>query len=115
MCARTAETALMNREAKAQNRLEMSEAGTGGPEMSEDNLEFNKDLLRGAAEIAQFLYGDRGLRRRIFHLVATSKLPVFKLGAMICARKSVLLRWVKEQEERHGGRAAHKAIEKMTN
>jgi hypothetical protein len=72
-------------------------------EMSEDDPEFNKDLLRGADEIAQFLYGARERRRKIYHLVATSKLPVFKLGAMICARKSVLLRWIKEQEERHGG------------
>jgi hypothetical protein len=33
--------------------------------------------------------------------VATSNLPVFKLGSMICARKSVLLKWVTEQEARH--------------
>jgi hypothetical protein len=41
------------------------------------------------------------MRRKVYHLVATSNLPVFKLGSMICARKSVLLKWVEEQEGRH--------------
>jgi len=69
--------------------------------MTEHDPEFARDLLRGAEEIAQFLYGDRELRRKVYHLVATSNLPVFKLGSMICARKSVLLKWVAEQESRH--------------
>jgi hypothetical protein len=69
--------------------------------MSESETEFAKDMLRGADEIAQFLYGDTGFRRKIYHLVSTSHLPVFKLGAMICARKSVLLKWVEDQEVRH--------------
>lgn len=61
---------------------------------------FAQDLLRGAEEIAEFLYGSRTLRRRIFHLAETSQLPVFRLGSMICARRSVLMRWVEEQEQR---------------
>jgi hypothetical protein len=69
--------------------------------MTERDPEFAQDLLRGADEIAQFLYGDREQRRKVYHLVATSNLPVFKLGSMICARKSVLLRWIKDQEDRH--------------
>jgi hypothetical protein len=69
--------------------------------MIEDDPEFSQDLLRGAEEIAQFLFGDRELRRKVYHLVATSNLPVFKLGSMICARKSVLLNWIREQEARH--------------
>jgi hypothetical protein len=68
--------------------------------------EFSKDLLRKAEEIAEFLLGDRKLRRKIYHLVATSNLPVFKLGSTICARKSVLLRWVRDQEDRRAGLAA---------
>lgn len=63
--------------------------------------EFAKDMLRGADEIAYFLYGDRTLRRKVYHLVATSHIPVFKLGSMICARKSVLLKWVENQEGEH--------------
>jgi hypothetical protein len=70
--------------------------------MTDHDPEFAKDLLRGAEEIAQFLYGDNE-RRKVYHLVATSNLPHFKLGSMICARKSVLIKWVKDQEERHAG------------
>lgn len=71
--------------------------------MADSNSEFSKDLLRAAESIATFLYGDPDLRRKVYHLVATSHLPVFKLGSMICARKSVLLKWVEGQEERHRG------------
>jgi hypothetical protein len=69
--------------------------------MAEHDPEFAADILRGAEEIAQFLYGDRMMRRKVYHLAATSHLPVFKLGSMICARKSVLLKWVEDQETRH--------------
>ena len=66
--------------------------------MSDDEAEFAKDILRGADAIAEFLYGDREMRRKVYHLVASSNLPVFKLGSMICARKSVLLKFVEAQE-----------------
>jgi hypothetical protein len=69
--------------------------------MTEQGTEFAKDMLRGAEEIAEFLYGDREQRRKVYHLAATSHLPVFKLGSMICARRSVLLKWVESQEARH--------------
>jgi hypothetical protein len=71
--------------------------------MTEQEPEFAADLLRGADAIAQFLYGNCKLRRKIYHLAATTNIPVFKLGAMICARKSVLLKWIAAQEERHAG------------
>jgi len=58
------------------------------------------DLLRGADEIAEFLLGDRNQRRRVYHLVETSRLPVFRIGSMICARRSVLLKWIADQEQR---------------
>jgi hypothetical protein len=79
--------------------------------MTEQNSEFAKDLLRGAEEIAQFLFGgsDPKLRRQVYHLAATSNLPTFRLGSMICARKSVLLKWVRDQEDRHAGEARKQA------
>ena len=61
---------------------------------------FADDLLRGADEIAEFLFGDRTLRRRVYHLAETSRIPVFRLGSVLCARKSVLMAWVREQEMR---------------
>jgi hypothetical protein len=68
--------------------------------MTAHDVEFANDLLRGADEIAQFLYGDPGQRRKVYHLVGTSKFPVFKLGSMICARKSVIIKWIEEKENR---------------
>lgn len=68
--------------------------------MSEHDPSFAQDLLRGAEEIAQFLFNDRNARRKVYHLVSSSNLPVFKLGSMICARKSKLLKWIEDQEGR---------------
>lgn len=68
--------------------------------MGEPDGEFATDMLRGAEEIALFLFGARTERRKVYHLAATSHLPTFKLGSMICARRSVLLRWIEEQELR---------------
>jgi len=65
-----------------------------------DNYRLADDLLRGADEIALWLYGDRRKRRVIYHLAATSKLPHSKIGSMICARKSVLLEFISKQEDR---------------
>jgi hypothetical protein len=59
-----------------------------------------KDLLRGADEIAEFIFGARGSRRKIYYLAETSHLPVFRLGAVLCARRSVLLTWISGQESR---------------
>jgi excisionase family DNA binding protein len=53
------------------------------------------DLLAGAAEIAAFM---RLSRRRIYHLVETSRLPVFRLGTQLCARRSTLVQWIVEME-----------------
>lgn len=58
------------------------------------------DLLRGAGAISGFLFGDLKYRRKVYHLAETSKLPVFRLGSMLCARKSVLVAWIAEQEQR---------------
>jgi len=69
--------------------------------MSSDEEDFSKDMLRGADELAAFLFGSKSQRRKVYHLAATSNLPVFKLGSMICGRKSVILRWVEAQEARY--------------
>ncbi len=57
------------------------------------------DILHGADGIAAFLYGDPKLRRKVYNLVQKKRLPHFRLGAVICARKSVLLDWIKQQED----------------
>lgn len=68
--------------------------GDGQPDGSKN------DLLRGAAAIAGELLGDADKRRTIYHLVATTKIPVFRLGTMICARRTVLRKWISDQEGR---------------
>ncbi|WP_445219854.1 hypothetical protein ACKWRH_06845 [Bradyrhizobium sp. Pa8] len=56
------------------------------------------DILEGAAAIAEYLFGSRELRRKVYYLAETSKLPVFRLGSVLCARKSVLAGFIKGQE-----------------
>lgn len=58
------------------------------------------DLLHGADEIAAFVFGERGSRRKIYYLAECARLPVFRLGSMLCARKSVLMGWIAGQESR---------------
>lgn len=60
----------------------------------------HSDLLDGADAIAEFLFGDRKKRRRVYHLAEAGQLPVFRLGQSICARRSVLRAYVEEQERR---------------
>lgn len=58
------------------------------------------DLLRGADEIAEFVFGSAKHRRKIYYYATDAKLrmPVFRIGNIICARKSTLLEWIRLQE-----------------
>jgi hypothetical protein len=58
------------------------------------------DLLRGADKIADFLFGNPAERRKVYHLAEKSRLPVFRLGSLLCARRSTLTAWIAEQERR---------------
>lgn len=58
------------------------------------------DILRGADAIAEFIYGEGASRRKVYYLAECSRLPVFRLGSILCARKSVLLGWISGQESR---------------
>jgi hypothetical protein len=68
--------------------------------LDDKSLPLGDDLLRGADEIAEFIFGARGSRRKIYYLAETSHLPVFRLGAVLCARRSVLMQWIAGQESR---------------
>ncbi|MBF0561967.1 MAG: DNA-binding protein [Alphaproteobacteria bacterium] len=57
-------------------------------------------MLNGASAIAQFL---GWTRRRLYYeadscRVKATRLPVFRIGATLSARKSSLLRWIADQE-----------------
>jgi len=56
------------------------------------------DLLTGADAIAEFMFGDAARRRRVYYLVECGRLPVFRVGQTLFARKSTLLAWVARQE-----------------
>lgn len=56
------------------------------------------DILRGAEQIAIYLYGAATHRRKVYNLIDKKVLPHFRLGSTLCARKSVLEHWIEEQE-----------------
>jgi hypothetical protein len=70
------------------------------PAMAEPCPTIADDLLRGADEIARFVFGSPEHRRKIYYYATDAKLrmPVFRIGAIICARKSTLLEWIRQQE-----------------
>ena len=47
-----------------------------------------------------YVFGDTGQRRKVYYYasVAKVKLPIFRIGNVICARKSKLLDWIEQQE-----------------
>ena len=61
-----------------------------------------KDILRGAAEIAEFVFGDPAQRRRVYHLSERGEFPVFRMGSQLCARRSTVLAWIEEKEAQSG-------------
>jgi hypothetical protein len=58
------------------------------------------DILHGADEIAEFLFGSAEYRRKVYYLAECTRLPLFRLGSTLCARKSVLLNWIADQERK---------------
>ena len=78
---------------------------TGAEAAVANPSELANDTLRGAEEIAEFLYGDRTQRRKVYHNASPASvnpLPTFRDGNLICARKSTILEWIKAQEVQHG-------------
>lgn len=59
-----------------------------------------EDLLRGADAIATFVFGGPQHRRKVYYYATDAKvrMPVFRIGAVICARKSTLIEWIEQQE-----------------
>ena len=53
------------------------------------------DLLYGVPAIASCL---KMTERQVYHLVAKSELPTFKIGSKVCARRSSLREWLAEKE-----------------
>ncbi len=57
--------------------------------------EMSRDLMVGATTIANYL----GVRKRqVYHAAEHGYLPLFRMGSLICGRRTTLARWVEEQE-----------------
>jgi hypothetical protein len=71
-----------------------------GPATGEVCQTLAADLLHGAESIAVFVFGDAKYRRKIYYYTSDAKLkmPTFRIGNVICARKSKLLEWIEMQE-----------------
>lgn len=72
-------------------------------------IELADDLLIGGYEIAAFLFAKqqtplspRAQRRKFYHIAETSRIPVFRLGSRLCARRSALMAWIAQQKQRGG-------------
>jgi hypothetical protein len=78
----------------------MTEAARVQPATGELCLPLADDLLRGADAIAEFIFGSAKHRRKIYYYASDAKIrmPHFRIGSVICARKSTLLAWVEQQE-----------------
>jgi hypothetical protein len=57
------------------------------------------DLLRGAREISLFIFGTADERRKVYHLAEAGVLPTFKMGRIICARRSSILTRMEKMEQ----------------
>jgi hypothetical protein len=69
------------------------------------NPALGEDLLRGASEIARFVYGEpagkrqaSSNRQRAYKAIQKGAIPTFRIGGMIHARKSTILRHIEWQE-----------------
>jgi hypothetical protein len=61
------------------------------------------DIVRGAMNIAELLFGERSkrARRAVYHLATSSQMPFFKMGSTLCIRRSKLEEYIAEQERDH--------------
>lgn len=53
------------------------------------------DIIMGAKAIAKEL---GTTRQRVYRLAAQGRMPFFNMGGAVCARRSQLEEWMKEQE-----------------
>lgn len=67
--------------------------------MATDEERLAEDLLEGAESIAEWMFGDKSRRRRVYHMAEKTNFPAFKIGETLCARKSTIRQWIADQEQ----------------
>jgi hypothetical protein len=65
-----------------------------------DDLEFSKELIVGADDFSMWFWGTPDKARSVYHLVESTRLPTFRIGSRIAARKSVIRAYFWAQERR---------------
>jgi hypothetical protein len=56
--------------------------------------------MRGADQIGEFVFGeDPHRKRKVYHAVERGHLPGFKLGGVLCARRSAILARIAQHEQ----------------
>lgn len=65
------------------------------------------DILHGCDQIAHFMFknDDTQHQRKVYRLHALDKrpkFPTFKLGGVLCARRSAILKYIEDQENKNG-------------
>lgn len=76
--------------------------------MTDPDVVLAEDLIRGGVAIGRLItpieeadkLSDKQLARKAYHLAATSNLPVFRLGSVLCVRRSIVMEWIAQQEKR---------------
>lgn len=68
---------------------------------SDTEIPLADDLIWSARAIAAEVYGvgDSKHQRKIFHLFATSRTPIVKIGSTYVVRRSTLRRWIEQMEQ----------------
>jgi hypothetical protein len=66
---------------------------TAGTDQAPCSYDLADDLPEGADEITKF---GGWSRRQIYHLAQTRRLPVFRLGSTLRARKSRVIAWIED-------------------
>lgn len=57
-------------------------------------------IILGAAAIAEYIFGDPSLRRKVYYLAEFTKVPIWRLGAQLCLRPATYENWIIQQESR---------------
>lgn len=75
-----------------------------------------EDLMRGADEIRVFLFGETAQdkqaeadTRAVYHLATKGELGLFKLGGVLCGRKSTILAAIEHKERSAAAKASGQA------
>lgn len=81
------------------------------PSIAANPSELADDTLHGAEAIAEHVYGSREKHhvRKVYHNASSAsanRLPTFRIGVVICARKSKILEWIESQEARSSSMSA---------